>query len=450
MTAHARSRLLHLAMAIVALMALAGIFASAQTSSYSIINEFSGTDGSSPVGNLIADSAGNLYGVTQGGGTSTVCPHGCGTVFKLSPTSSSGWQRTVLYEFTGTADGNQPLAGLAMDSAGKLYGTTYQGGVHARGVVFELSPTSSGFWKETVLHAFQGFTAGDGQNPISPMVFDSSGNLYGTTTQGGVGNCGFGAAGCGAVFELSPNLQGGWTETVIYSFGTRGGLGDGLSPEGPLVFDSQGALYGTTFQGGSLKASCGYPYYGCGIVFKLSLSAGGHWTKTTVHNFRGLSDGGYPTAGVIFDSAGNLYGAASAGGLIDTRCINGYGTTGCGVVFSLKLKPAGWEETVLFNFEYGATGRVPSGTLTFDAAGNLYGAATQGGVVNVNQRGQGVIFELSPSTSGTWTQTVLHTFNGSDGSGSTSNLILDSEGNIFGTAGGPGPFGNGLVFEIKP
>jgi uncharacterized repeat protein (TIGR03803 family) len=230
-------------------MAIAGSFASAQTSSYSIINEFSGADGASPIGNLIADSAGNLYGVTQGGGTSPFCPHGCGTVFKLSPTSSGGWERTVLYEFAGTSDGNEPLAGLVMDSSGNLYGTTYQGGVHFRGVVFELSPTSSGFWKETVLHAFQDFTEGDGQNPISQMVFDSSGNLYGTTTQGGVGNCGFGSAGCGAVFELSPNSQGGWTETVIYSFGTRGGLGDGLSPEGPLVFDSQGALYGTTFQG---------------------------------------------------------------------------------------------------------------------------------------------------------------------------------------------------------
>jgi hypothetical protein len=116
----------------------------------------------------------------------------------------------------------------------------------------------------------------------------------------------------------------------------------------------------------------------------------------------------------------------------------------------MKPKQSGWEETVLFNFEYGATGQQPLGTLTFDAVGNLYGTATVGGVVNVNQRGQGVIFELSPGTSGAWTQTVLHTFDGSDGSGSSSNLILDAEGNIFGTAGGPGPFGNGLVFEITP
>ena len=434
------------ALGMIGVALLAANLANAQTGTYAVINEFNGTDGSSPIGNLISDSGGNLYGVTIGGGSSTVCQNGCGTVFKLSPTSTGGWERTVLYEFTGTADGNEPFAGLAIDSSGNLYGTTYQGGVHFRGVVYELSPTASGFWKETVIHAFQGFAARDGSNPMSQMVFDSSGNLYGTTSDGGY-TCGYGYV-CGTVFRLSPNSSGGWDETVLYSFG-HGGLGDGISPEGPLVFDSQGNLYGTTFQGGALNNVCGYPYYGCGTVFKLSPSSHDHWTKTILHSFLGLSDGGYPVAGVVLDSSGNLYGTTSAGGTLGTRCNLGFGP-GCGVVFTMKPKQSGWEETVLFNFEYGATGQQPLGTLTFDAVGNLYGTATVGGVVNVNQRGQGVIFELSPGTSGAWTQTVLHTFDGSDGSGSSSNLILDAEGNIFGTAGGPGPFGNGLVFEITP
>jgi uncharacterized repeat protein (TIGR03803 family) len=255
-----------------------------------------GTDGSMPLGGLIFDAAGNLYGTTEYGGSSTACHgKGCGTVFKLTR-SGSGWSETVLYTFVGgTTDGSGPAAGVVFDKAGNLYGTTLSGGAGGGncglncGSMFEISPSGSG-WKETFVHLFSG-QRGDPSDPSSRIVIDGSGNLYGTSFTGGTHtfDC---SGGCGTVFEFSPNAGGGFTETVVYAFST-GSLANGL------VMDSAGNLYGTAV----------------GTVFELSPAAGG-WTETTLYTFggNGSGDGSDPLGALILDGAGNLFGTTANGG----------------------------------------------------------------------------------------------------------------------------------------
>jgi hypothetical protein len=439
--------------AMLVLAILAAPVASAQ-STFATIHEFTGTDGALPVGNLVSDSAGNLYGVAAVGGEQDTkgcffTAGYCGSVFKLAKSSVGVWQRTVLYRFSGGSDGGNPFAGLVIDSNGNLYGTTVWGGL-GHGVVFELSPTATGVWVETVLYGFQG--GNDGYYPEGSLVFDAAGNLYGTTYGGGTGLCGF-AVTCGTVFELSRNSNGGWNETVIYNFNS---VSDGAFPQVGMIFDPHGNLYGTTAAGGNTSNTyCGYPYYGCGTVFELSPSSAGGWTKTTLYTFSDGPDGASPDAGLIFDAAGSLYGTAAGGG-----DINGCNYFGCGVVF--KLSPnsaAGWTETVLHAFKsngsnIGAGGGAPIASLVFDSAHNLYGTASQGGSL-----GAGVVFKLSHSPSKSWQETLLHAFSGPDGAGPASGLLLDSAGTLIGTTTYGGVFnaGNacadtscGVVFEIKP
>jgi uncharacterized repeat protein (TIGR03803 family) len=204
-----------------------------------------GADGAELYAGLIFDAAGNLYGTTQYGGT-----YGCGTVFQLTPTGGGGWTELVLLNFNGT-DGFEPEAGLIFDAAGNLYGTTYQGGGYGVGTVFELTPTAGGGWTETVLHSFNYNNSTDGAYPQAGLIFDAAGNLYGTTAGGGT-------YGRGAVFELTPTADGGWTQQVLHSFGNGT---DGFEPEAGLIFDAAGNLYGTTHQGGG---------YGVGTVFELT------------------------------------------------------------------------------------------------------------------------------------------------------------------------------------
>jgi uncharacterized repeat protein (TIGR03803 family) len=263
------------------------------------------SDGNDPFAGLIADSSGNLYGTTLGGGASNA-----GVVFKLSP----GGTETVLYSFTGGSDGAFPQAGLIADSSGNLYGTTSAGGASGGcgepgcGTVFKLSPSGT----ETVLYAFKGFPS-DGQGPAG-LIADSNGNLYGTTQVGGT-RVVFCPSGCGTVFKLSP----GGTETVLYAFSS---FGDGAHPYAGLIADSSGNLYGTTYDG---SAPCSEAA-GCGVVFKLSPDG----TETVLYSFTGGSDGGSPFAGLIADSSGNLYGTTAVGGA--SGCNVGLG---CGVVFKL-------------------------------------------------------------------------------------------------------------------
>ncbi len=202
---------------------------------------------------------------------------------------------TVVHNFgQGDFDGVESFAGLVQDAAGNLYGTTNQGGIQTQGTVFELSPRVGGGWSETVLHSFGNGTAG--KYPYAGLIFDSAGDLYGTTANGGIHVGGSCYLGCGAVFELSPREGGGWTETVLHSFGSGT---DGARPEAGLIFDSAGNLYGTTTAGGIHHA---------GTVFELSPRQGGGYTETVLHSFGNGTDGQYPYAGLLFDAAGNLYG----------------------------------------------------------------------------------------------------------------------------------------------
>jgi uncharacterized repeat protein (TIGR03803 family) len=280
-----------------------------------------GSDGANPNGALIADTAGNLYGNTTYGGDGGSCSHfgGCGVVFKLSPDGTE----TVLHTFTGGSDGANPIAGLIADRAGNLYGTTFFGGGRGScyrgcGVVFKLSPDGA----ETVLHTFTG--GSDGSSPEAPLIADSAGNLYGTTDYGG-GICSGPFAGCGVVFKLSPD----GVETVLHTF--TGGR-DGADPSAGLIADRAGNLYGTTFFGGG-RGSC-YGGTGCGVVFKLSPDG----AETMLHTFTGGSDGASPSVGLglIADTAGNLYGTTTSGGV---------GANG--VVF--KLSGTGFVTTVPFS-----------------------------------------------------------------------------------------------------
>ena len=283
-----------------------------------LYNFTGGADGSWPNA-VIRDPAGNLYGSTVYGGTANA-----GVVFKLD----AAGKYTVLYTFTGGADGNEPNA-VTRDSAGNLYGTTYQGGTAGFGVVFKLEPARQAPWPETVLYTFTG--GADGGEPLEEygaLIQDSAGNLYGTTYQGGTANV-------GVVFKLEPASQAPWPETVMYSF--TGGADGGYPGAGVIRYPS-GNLYGTTEFGGDL--SCGQGSgSGCGVVFKVSPTG----QETVLYTFTGGADGAVPLAGVIRDSAGNLYGTTYEGGL---GC-----ALGCGVVF--KLEPASqapWPETVLYSF----------------------------------------------------------------------------------------------------
>jgi uncharacterized repeat protein (TIGR03803 family) len=244
-----------------------------------------GADGGYPQGALIFDSAGNLYGTASGGGTGNN-----GVIFKLTR-SGSGWTQSVLYSFTGSPDGSAPLSGVTFDANGNLYGTTDEGGPSDDGTVYELSPSGSG-WTEKVLYAFQ--YSNDGAIPYAGVVLDPEGNLYGATLYGGTGDG-------GTIFELMPS-NGSWTFSVLYS-PELSGLG---GPAGTLARSSNGTLYGTLFSGGGQGCSG----YGCGSVFQLAPSNGG-WAYTSLYNLNDSGDGGNPQGGLILDSAGNLYGTGT-------------------------------------------------------------------------------------------------------------------------------------------
>jgi uncharacterized repeat protein (TIGR03803 family) len=198
-----------------------------------ILRAFPGLNGGGAPNAVIFDASGNLIGTTYRGGPAMY--HESGIVFKLTKNSGGGWKETVLYSFTGGADGMHPMSGVILDSLGNIYGTTYKGGSSKKGVVFQLSPGSGG-WTETVLHTFT--TISQGQNPRAPLLFDGSGNLYGTTAGGGVN---------GTVFKLIPG-SGGWTYNLLYNFPTAS---TGSTPYGGVIFGTGGSLYGTTLGGGT-------------------------------------------------------------------------------------------------------------------------------------------------------------------------------------------------------
>lgn len=392
---------------------------------------FSYADGAEPQSALIADSAGALYGTTSEGGS-----YGYGTVFKLT-NSGAGWQETTLYNFTtgspnGTYSYSNPSS-LVFDTAGNLYGETGTGGSAQYGMVFELSPSSSGEWTEKTLF---NFTTATGIFPFGGLVIDSVGNLYGTTQGGGLiqNGCHF---GCGTVFKLSPQ-QGSWSETILYNF--AGGSSDGAVPLGGVIFDQAGNLYGTTSSGGIDGAACST---GCGTVFKLTPNSGA-WTESVLYEFAGANgDGGSPQAGVVFDQAGNLYGTTFRGGTFNQICTY----LGCGTVFELSPKSGAWSETILYSFR-GEDALDPAAGLIFDPAGNIYGTALGGTLGDY-----GTVFELSPASGGNWNETTLHTFpfpGTGDGYSPEGSVILGASGVLYGTTAGGGEGNGGMVFQITP
>jgi uncharacterized repeat protein (TIGR03803 family) len=369
----------------------------AQAQTYRLLYTFTGgADGSEPAAGLIRDASGNFYGTTGSGG-----PFGAGTVFLLEQTG----KERVLYSFTGP-DGSNPVGALVRDAAGDLYGTTEGGGAFGAGVVFKTN--DSGFVQ--VLHSFTG--GADGANPVSGLLRDPAGNLYGTTVNGGASNA-------GTVFKLDPS----GAETVLYSF--TGGT-DGGNPAAGLVQDAAGNLYGTTAEGGD--TSCFKPS-GCGTIFELDKAG----LETVLHSFTGAPDGEFPGAGLVRDTAGNLYGTTTNGGA-GTLCVSS-----CGTVF--KLDSTG-TETVLYRFTGGADGGNPDAGLVRDAAGNLDGTTIGGGAHN-----DGTVFELGIAG----TETVLYSFTGQrGGSQPRAGLLRDSAGNLYGTTEFGGAFDAGVVFKLTP
>lgn len=393
----------------------------------------------------------------------------------------------VLHNFNGT-DGVNNAGPMILDAAGNLYGVASSGGLYGNGTVFELSPTAAGGRAEKVLHNF-GSRDNDGVGPNAPLIFDGAGNLYGTTYYGGAIG---GHFGTGTVFELSPTAAGSWAETVLYNFPReRGNVLGGIRPTGSVIFDAAGNLYGTTDEGGANQR---------GEVFELSPSASGSWTLKVLYAFVAAIDGIDPGGTLVFDAAGNLYGPnwvplscgmiyeltpTASGSWTDTLvyrfnnavkdgCFPGsviidpvgnlYGTTCCGGKYgggsptteefgggmAFELTPApggGWNETVLHTFG-GTHGGIPDGInpngVIRDAGGNLYGSTGGGG-----EYGFGIVFELTPASDGSWTKKVLHTFEGADGEG-PGGLVLDSAGNLYGATGGGGANGYGTVFELTP
>lgn len=269
-----------------------------------VLHKFQGgRDGQQPRAPLAVDTHGNLFGTTVGGGNGS--SGGGGIVFELARQSNGSWKETIIHRFTSTSDGANPQAGVIIDRAGNLYGTTTSGGNPACttgcGTVFELSPTPRGPWKEKLLHLF---TGQDGAAPVAGLLADGAGNLFGTAGQGAGVGC-FG--GCGSVFELSPAAGGGWKTTVLHVFQTP----DGGEPSGGMAFDPAGNLYGTTVIGGNVHACPQQD--GCGVVFKLAPGSHGTWTYSVLHKFNNGADGILPT-GIVRGGGGNLFGTTIGGG----------------------------------------------------------------------------------------------------------------------------------------
>jgi uncharacterized repeat protein (TIGR03803 family) len=377
---------------------------------------------------LVMDSSGNLYGTYDTGGDFTNCPNaGCGQVYELSPNSDGTYTQTILYNFAGGTDGSSPF-GLAIDSAGNLYGSTAYGGslscyVIGCGTVYKLSPSGSS-WTETILYRFNDTSRGVFSG--SPLVLDSHGNLYGTTGGGGdPATCN--GSGCGVVFKLSNGSNGKWNESVLYRF--QGGA-SGFAPTGALTLDSRGHIFGALQAGGNFSAACGPN--GCGVIFELVNTAHG-WREGVVHTFNG-NDGSEPNGSLALDAAGNLYGSTRSGG---PRL---YGTA-----FQLSHTGGAWKESALHVFTGGLDGDTPTSGLVLDHAGNLFGTTAFSNSAGCGDSSCGQVFELSRS-SGTWRIGAIYTI--PLGYYPSGGLLIDSAGNLFGTALDNHYFSGGVAYEV--
>jgi uncharacterized repeat protein (TIGR03803 family) len=423
-------RLLPASAACVVAFVLSASIGVAHAGKVHVLHAFTGKpgDGGLPQGDLLQDRGGNFYGTTVTGGSGN-CNQGtgCGTVFKIAPDGTE----SVLFVFDGKKLGGEPRAGLIADGAGNLYGTVSSGGDphcdlgYGCGAVFKLASDGT----ETIMHAF--LWAEDGAFPAASLVGDKNANLFGTTAYGGTDRMCGQYFGCGTVFEIAPD----GTETILHRF--VGGA-DGAYPNARLWIDAAGDLFGTTTQGG---ANCNNG--GCGTLFEIT-SGGQEKVLYTFCSWANCADGSEPNAGVIEDSAGNLYGTTTYGG-------NNFCPFGCGIVFELS---AGGSFEVLHTFTDvaggGADGAYPSADLTADAAGDLCGTTYAGGDDGCGGGGCGSVFEISNGGA----ESVLHGFNKKSlGILPKGEVLLDKTGHFFGTtfAGGARckkEAGCGTVFEF--
>jgi uncharacterized repeat protein (TIGR03803 family) len=341
--------------------------------------------------------------------------------FLLCSALAAAQTTTILHQFqaTNSKDGTSSYAGLLAGPHGELYGNTYQGGKNNLGIIFELIPASGGSFRYSILYSFG--APPDGQLPRGTLTRDHNGNLYGTTQSGG-------AFGCGTIFELSPpaTIGGAWTESVLYSFNCINGQVDAANPLAGVVFDNFGNLYGTAEGGGT---------FGLGAIFKLTppSTSGGAWTETVLHNFSSGHDGAEPFYGITFAGHGIFYGFTPYGGIF-----------GNGTFYQMT---AGGKETVLYTFRNSTDGGAPSGAPVLDALGNVYGTANVGGATN-----DGVVFEFTPPAviGQPWTETVLYSFSFTDGF-SPSGVTFGPSGVLYGTSwGGGDTSSDGVVFELIP
>jgi uncharacterized repeat protein (TIGR03803 family) len=367
---------------------------SVHAQTYTVLYTFTdGKDGGRPNAGLAVDQAGNLYGTTEYGGT------GNGTVFKVD----SAGNYSVLHTFTG-ADGSDPRVGVRVGPAGNLYGTAWIGALHGSGLVFEMDPAGN----EKAIYNFSG--GKDGAHPWSSLISDGAGNFYGATWDGGNETS---CHSCGVVYKLTRDGK----EAVLHTF--NGGT-DGANMVAGVVRSASGNLYGTTYQGGS--GQCSYQAGGCGILFELDPSG----NETILHTFTGQADGAAPFGGLVQDPSGNLYGTTSQGGAYNS-----------GVVFE-------WDSvgnfSVLHSFS-GPDGAGPQGDLLRDGGGNLYGTTALGGAYNA-----GTVFRLDPAGN----VRLLHSFTGgADGGYPAQVRLLLYKRNLYGTTGGGGA-GYGVVFKLVP
>jgi uncharacterized repeat protein (TIGR03803 family) len=404
---------------------------SAQAQTYTVLHTFqrSRTDGwylyTAP---LVQDSAGNLYGTTVLGGHLWGCQRrGCGTIFEITGKeekvlyrfdigepfhgvilaangqlygtagydigtyglgevfeASTKGSLTAIYSFRPAPDVSSPTSGVTQDAQGNFYGVANAGGTLGYGGIFKIDTSGH----ETVLHSFAG-SPSDANYPLGNLAIDAAGNLYGTSLFGGPEVCADNNEGCGNVFELSPNSDGSWTESILYTFCSLSNCTDGYFPYSGVILDKSGDIYGTTAGGGN---SAG------GTVFKLAHNVDGSWTESVLYSFCSLArclDGAAPTGGLVFDSSGNLYGTTLQGALKSKKCLtNEYNQYGCGTVFKLDTSN---NETVLHRFN-GLNGATPYGGLLIDASGNLYGTTNFGGYLSCDYGypGCGVVYKITP------------------------------------------------------
>lgn len=377
---------------------LALLLPTAPAQTFTVLHSFGAPgDGYDAEGGVVMDSKGNLYGVTYEGGSK-----GDGIAYQLVPNGDGTWTENDIYDF-GSQAGSFPATTLAFNSKGNLFGGTFLG------TIFELIP-NNGKWSAVTISSLV-------KGEPGAVVFDAADNFYSPVDGNGPRQQGS---------LLTPSKLNQYSTILLYLF--TGGQ-DGGTPNGPLVFDSSGSLYGTAVQGG----------LSVGNVFKLTPNQGRPgWHETTLYSFKGSpTDGATPYAAVVFDSFGNLYGTTTAGG-----------SAGYGTVFELSPNSDGtWTETVLYQFQgfQGNDGDYPYGPVTLDSSGALYGTTYGGGPCDC-----GIVFKLSKSSGGQWIETILHTFTARDGSGPSGALVLDKAGNIFGAASFGGPYDSGVVFEITP